>query len=46
MQFHADADDVDTWLVDMFRIVSAEDCGRDEPSVQLLLKKHAQVSEI
>nr|CAB3266546.1 spectrin beta chain, non-erythrocytic 1-like [Phallusia mammillata] len=44
-QFFADADDVDTWLVDMFRIVSNEDYGRDEPSVQSLLKKHMQVQE-
>uniref|UniRef100_H2ZPE1 Spectrin beta chain n=1 Tax=Ciona savignyi TaxID=51511 RepID=H2ZPE1_CIOSA len=44
-QFYADTDDVDTWLVDMFRIVSTDDCGRDEPSVLSLLKKHAQVQE-
>uniref|UniRef100_F6Q5V5 Spectrin beta chain n=1 Tax=Ciona intestinalis TaxID=7719 RepID=F6Q5V5_CIOIN len=44
-QFYADADDVDTWLVDTLRIVSTDDCGRDEPSVQSLLKKHAQVQD-
>ncbi|XP_076810469.1 spectrin beta chain, non-erythrocytic 1-like isoform X3 [Clavelina lepadiformis] len=44
-QFYADADDVDNWLVDTYRIVSNDDCGRDEQSVQALIKKHAQVQE-
>lgn len=39
-QFFADADDVDTWLMDTLRIVSSEDVGKDEASVQSLLKKH------
>ncbi|XP_077975326.1 spectrin beta chain, non-erythrocytic 1-like isoform X4 [Styela clava] len=42
-QFLADADDVDIWLVDTLRLVSTDDCGRDEASVQTLLKKHNQV---
>lgn len=42
-QFLVDADDVDTWLVDTLRLVSTEDCGRDEASVEILLKKHSQV---
>lgn len=36
----ADADDVDAWMFDIFRIVSSEDVGKDEASVQSLLKKH------
>ena len=40
MQFFADADDVDTWMLDTLRLVSSEDVGRDEPSVESLLKKH------
>ncbi|XP_059173308.1 spectrin beta chain-like isoform X3 [Physella acuta] len=44
-QFFADADDVDTWLMDTLRIVSSEDVGKDEASVQSLLKKHKEVTE-
>jgi spectrin beta len=39
-QFFADADDVDTWMHDTLRLVSSEDVGHDESSVQSLLKKH------
>ena len=39
-QFFADADDVDAWLLDTLRIVSSKDVGKDEASVQSLLKKH------
>ncbi|XP_067680907.1 spectrin beta chain-like isoform X4 [Haliotis asinina] len=44
-QFFADADDVDTWMVDTLRLVSSEDVGKDEASVQSLLKKHKDVTE-
>ncbi|CAH1792317.1 unnamed protein product [Owenia fusiformis] len=44
-QFFADADDVDTWMMDTFRLVSSEDVGRDEASVQSFLKKHKDVTE-
>ncbi|BFZ11613.1 hypothetical protein BsWGS_14652 [Bradybaena similaris] len=44
-QFFADADDVDTWLMDTLRIVSSEDVGKDEASVQSLLKKHKEETE-
>ncbi|XP_035827842.1 spectrin beta chain isoform X4 [Aplysia californica] len=44
-QFFADADDVDTWLMDTLRLVSSEDVGKDEASVQSLLKKHKEVTE-
>ena len=39
-QFFSDADDVDTWMLDMLRVVSSEDVGHDEASVQSLVKKH------
>ncbi|VDI16204.1 spectrin beta, partial [Mytilus galloprovincialis] len=39
-QFFADADDVDAWMMDTLRLVSSEDVGKDEASVQSLLKKH------
>lgn len=39
-QFFADADDVDTWMLDTLRLVSSEDVGKDEASVQSLIKKH------
>ncbi|XP_064621468.1 spectrin beta chain-like isoform X3 [Lineus longissimus] len=44
-QFFADADDVDTWMHDTLRLVSSEDVGHDESSVQSLLKKHKDVTE-
>ncbi len=44
-QFFTDADDVDTWMLDVLRLVSSEDVGRDEANVQSLLKKHKSVSE-
>ena len=40
LQFFTDCDDVDTWMLDTLRIVSSEDVGKDEASVQSLLKKH------
>uniref|UniRef100_T1IQM9 Spectrin beta chain n=1 Tax=Strigamia maritima TaxID=126957 RepID=T1IQM9_STRMM len=44
-QFFADADDVDTWMLDVLRLVSSEDVGRDEANVQSLLKKHKDVTD-
>ncbi|GFY53200.1 spectrin beta chain [Trichonephila inaurata madagascariensis] len=44
-QFFADADDVDTWMLDALRLVSSEDVGRDEANVQSLLKKHKDVTD-
>jgi len=40
VKFFSDADDVDTWMLDMLRLVSSEDVGHDEASVQSLVKKH------
>ncbi|XP_030854304.1 spectrin beta chain, non-erythrocytic 1 isoform X1 [Strongylocentrotus purpuratus] len=42
-QFFADADDVDTWMLDTLRLVSSEDVGRDEASAESLLKKHRSI---
>lgn len=44
-QFFHDADDVDAYLLDTMRVVSTDDVGHDEQSVQALLKKHDGVSE-
>ncbi|XP_037501776.1 spectrin beta chain isoform X5 [Rhipicephalus sanguineus] len=44
-QFFADADDVDTWMLDTLMLVSSDDVGRDEANVQSLLKKHKEVME-
>ncbi|KAK2182078.1 hypothetical protein NP493_368g02093 [Ridgeia piscesae] len=44
-QFFTDADDVDTWMYDTWRMVSSEDVGHDETSVQALLKKHKDVTD-
>ncbi|CAF3598148.1 unnamed protein product [Rotaria socialis] len=45
-QFFSDADDIDTWMLDMLKLVSSEDIGRDEPSAQTLLKKHKDTQDI
>ncbi|XP_052133456.1 spectrin beta chain [Frankliniella occidentalis] len=44
-RFFADADDVDHWMLDVLRLVSSEDVGRDEANVQSLLKKHKDVTD-
>ncbi|KAG7470399.1 spectrin beta chain, non-erythrocytic 1 isoform X2 [Solea senegalensis] len=44
-QFQADADDMDTWMLDVLRIVSSVDVGHDEFSAQALVKKHKDVAE-
>ncbi|CAF2200217.1 unnamed protein product [Rotaria magnacalcarata] len=45
-QFFSDADDIDTWMLDMLKLVSSEDLGRDEPSAQTLLKKHKDTQDV
>uniref|UniRef100_A0A158R574 Spectrin beta chain n=1 Tax=Syphacia muris TaxID=451379 RepID=A0A158R574_9BILA len=44
-QFFNDADDVDAYLVDTLRLVGSEDVGKDKGTVQLLIKKHDEVSD-
>uniref|UniRef100_A0A915D0N2 Uncharacterized protein n=2 Tax=Ditylenchus dipsaci TaxID=166011 RepID=A0A915D0N2_9BILA len=44
-QFFSEADDVEAYLLDTLRVVSSDDVGRDEGSVQALLKKHDEVSD-
>ncbi|XP_058881493.1 spectrin beta chain, non-erythrocytic 1 isoform X1 [Acipenser ruthenus] len=44
-QFQADADDIDTWMLDVLRIVSSSDVGHDEYSTQSLVRKHKDVAE-
>ncbi|CAL8390819.1 unnamed protein product, partial [Arctogadus glacialis] len=44
-QFQADADDMDTWMLDVLRIVSSVDVGHDEFSAQALVKKHKDAAE-
>lgn len=41
----ADADDIDTWMLDVLRIVSSVDVGHNEFSTQALVKKHKDVAE-
>ena len=45
-QFFSDADDIDTWMLDMLKLVSSEDVGRDEQSTQTLLKKHKDTQDV
>ena len=44
-QFFADADDVDTWMLDTLRLVTSEDVGHDEASAQSLVKKHKKITD-
>ncbi len=44
-QFLTDADDVDTWMLDILRLVSSDDIGKDESNVQTLLKKHKDTTD-
>ena len=44
-QFLTDADDVDTYMLDVLRLVSSDDIGKDESNVQTLLKKHKEISD-
>merc|ERR1712066_1035716 len=44
-QFLTDADDVDTWMLDILRLVSSDDTGKDESNVQTLLKKHKETTD-
>ncbi|XP_015276700.1 PREDICTED: spectrin beta chain, non-erythrocytic 1 isoform X1 [Gekko japonicus] len=44
-QFQADADDIDTWMLDILKIVSSSDVGHDEYSTQSLVRKHKDVAE-
>ena len=40
-QFLTDADDVDTWMLDILRLVSSDDTGKDEANVQV---SHKQIN--
>ncbi|MCP3664832.1 MAG: hypothetical protein GY696_20450 [Gammaproteobacteria bacterium] len=44
-QFFTDADDVDNWMLDILRLVSSDDIGKDEGNVTTLLKKHKDVTD-
>merc|ERR1711981_419155 len=44
-QFLTDADDVDTWMLDVLRLISSDDIGKDESNVQTLLKKHKETTD-
>ncbi len=44
-QFLTDADDVDQYMVDVLRLVSSDDIGKDEANVQTLLKKHKETDD-
>jgi len=42
-QFFTDADDVDAWMFDTFRLVTSKDVGVDEVNAESLLKKHEKI---
>ncbi|XP_015783267.1 spectrin beta chain isoform X3 [Tetranychus urticae] len=44
-QFFTDADDVDAYMQDSFKLISSEDVGFDEPHAQALSKKHNEATE-
>lgn len=45
MTLLSQADDVDTWMLDLLRLVSSEDTGLDDATGQGLLKKHKDVTD-
>ena len=44
-KFFSDAEDVDAWIVDHLRLVSSDDVGHDDNSVQALIKKHQDLAD-
>ena len=44
-QFFSETGDMDAWLLDTLRQVSSEDVGKDEGTVQTLIKKHDEVTD-
>uniref|UniRef100_A0A6G1SQG5 Spectrin beta chain n=1 Tax=Aceria tosichella TaxID=561515 RepID=A0A6G1SQG5_9ACAR len=42
-QFFTDADDVDAWMLDTFRLVTSKDVGVDEVNADSLLRKHDKI---
>ncbi|XP_074087069.1 spectrin beta chain, non-erythrocytic 2 isoform X1 [Macrotis lagotis] len=44
-QFQAEAQDMETWLVDALRLVSSPELGHDEFSTQALAKQHRALEE-
>ena len=40
LQFFSESGDIDAYLVDTLRLLTSEDVGKDESSVQVLIKKH------
>jgi spectrin beta len=44
-QFFTDADNVDNWMLDILKLVSSDDIGKDQSNMQTLLKKHKEVTD-
>lgn len=44
-QFQVDVDDIDVWMLDIFKIVFSNDVGYDEYFMQFLVKKYKDVVE-
>lgn len=44
-QFQVDVDDIDVWMLDIFKIVFSNDVGYDEYFIQFLVKKYKDVVE-
>ncbi|XP_076313686.1 LOW QUALITY PROTEIN: spectrin beta chain, non-erythrocytic 5-like [Tachypleus tridentatus] len=46
-QYHADANEAESWMREKLPLVSSKDYGKDEPSAQALLQRHTRLeSEI
>lgn len=46
-QYHADANEAESWIREKRQLVSSKDHGKDEPSAQALLQRHSRLeSEI
>lgn len=44
-KFFTDANDVDAWMIDIFRLVTSKDVGVDEVNAESLLKKHKKLQK-
>lgn len=44
-QFFTDADDIDAWMLDTFRLVTSKDVGVDEANAESLLRKHDKIHD-
>ncbi|RWS30125.1 spectrin beta chain: non-erythrocytic 1-like protein, partial [Leptotrombidium deliense] len=42
-QYHADANEAESWMKEKMQLVTSKDYGKDEPSVSALLQRHSRL---